>query len=98
RSYGDWSSDVCSSDLILSLITSLLLLAPTLTAPNSTHYSIIFRPKAPIVKFCESTAVQNTGCCSFVVASFLDSCCSFREYCQFRSEERRVGKSVDSGS
>src|SRR5690348_18443165 len=68
---GDWSSDVCSSDLIAE--------ADKLT------------PNFPWSKFFESQGLEQPKMFSLAIPKFHE------EVSKMRSEERRVGKSVDLG-
>src|SRR5207248_8501918 len=90
RSYGDWSSDVCSSDLDQNV-------GPAITAPPTgcvRNSNEVTTPKLPP----PPRSAQNSSGCSFALACARDpsarttSAPSRLSIVRPRSEERRVGK------
>src|SRR5207248_5659292 len=86
RSYGDWSSDVCSSDLLTELNHALSLEEATLRDPGRIDRIArtlgLQSPQAGQVVRIDSSAPESSG---QVVASLTP-------VAVIRSEERRVGK------
>src|SRR5207248_7389713 len=89
RSYGDWSSDVCSSDLDIDLSKVIAFhrergAAVTLTlvhVPNPLEYGVVItNPDGRITKFLEKPSWAEVFSDTINTGIYV------------RSEERRVGK------
>src|SRR5207245_3645192 len=87
RCYRDWSSDVCSSDLVLTYLQNQNNAAPTKTAARLLPAS----PKArrlAVEQGKDLAAIQGTGPGGAVLAADVIAGVQRAQ----RSEERRVGK------
>src|SRR5207248_5838692 len=89
RSYGDWSSDVCSSDLTYGATVQRALTAANAVAENGISVEVIdLRTLSPWDRDAVFDSVKKN---SRVIVAYEDSLSW-----GFRSEERRVGKECRS--
>src|SRR3546814_14007095 len=97
----DWSSDVCSSDLLVSSLLAVAALAMSirtpvcLPAPEQDVFQPVFtaaggRRRKPVRAFCRTTA-RNLNHASTTIFAVLQER-ALRATSLMRSEERRVGK------
>src|SRR5207248_8278026 len=88
RSYGDWSSDVCSSDLGASPDAGIVA-----CADGGSIHPCATNADCPCPLVCAFDPTQSTtaGTCTLPCSTTADCPLLFTS-CQSRSEERRVGK------
>src|SRR5207248_5859741 len=90
RSYGDWSSDVCSSDLDWNH-PSIILWGVRINESKDDHD---FYTKTNAMAHSLDPTRQTGGIRYFQESEFLEDVFTMNDF-GFRSEERRVGKECE---